>query len=152
VSTPAILQVSQSTVRNRVIIFAHGDDGWTGAGVAGSLAAYAKEVALLRRVREQDVKIIADGVFEEDGAPDASVSNLQNAIETWANTDGQLGALTVFAVGQGSQEGLVCANGDAVTPEGWRYQASYHERPRVAGGDVAVCFGGAIAASKLRVV
>jgi hypothetical protein len=118
VSTPAILQVSQSTVRNRVIIFAHGEDGWTGAGVAGSLAAYAKEVALLRRVREQDVKIIADGVFEEDGAPDASVSNLQNAIETWANADGQLGALTVFAVGQGSQEGLVCANGDAVTPEG----------------------------------
>jgi 5'-nucleotidase len=42
--------------------------------------------------------------------------------------------------------------GYAVTPEGWRYQASYHERPRVAGGDVAVCFGGAIAASKLRVV
>ena len=118
VSTPAILQVRQETIRNRVIIFAHGEDGWTGAGVAGSLAAYAKEVALLRRVREQDVKIIADGVFEADGAPDASVSNLQNAIETWANADGQLGALTVFAVGQGSQEGLVCADGDAVTPEG----------------------------------
>ena len=42
--------------------------------------------------------------------------------------------------------------GYALTPEGWRYEASYHDRPRVAGGDVAVCFGGAIAASKLRVV
>jgi 5'-nucleotidase len=42
--------------------------------------------------------------------------------------------------------------GYALTPEGWRYQASYHDRPRVAGGDVDVCFGGAIAASKLRVV
>jgi hypothetical protein len=118
VSTPAILQVRQETIRNRVIIFAHGEDGWSGARVAGSLAAYAKEVALLRRVREQDVKIIADGVFADEGAAEASVSNLQNAIETWANADGQLGALTVFAVGQGSQEGLVCANGDAVTPEG----------------------------------
>jgi hypothetical protein len=122
VSTPAILQVSQSTVRNRVIIFAHAEDGWEGAAVAGSLAAYAREVALLRRVREQDVKVIADGVFAEEGAAEANVANLQDAIESWANADGQLGALTVFAVGQGSQEGLICANGDAVTPgdlQGW---------------------------------
>jgi 5'-nucleotidase len=34
----------------------------------------------------------------------------------------------------------------------WNYQASYHERPRVSGGDVATCFGGAIAVSRLRVV
>lgn len=44
------------------------------------------------------------------------------------------------------------ALGYAITPEGWKYQASYHDRPRVAGGDVDVCFGGAIAASRLRVV
>lgn len=122
VSPPAIVHISQATVRNRVIIFAHGEDGWSGAAVAGSLAAYAKEVALLRRVREQDVKIIADGVFAEEGAAEASAANLQDAIESWANADGKLGALTVFAVGQGSQEGLVCANGDAVMPEdlqGW---------------------------------
>jgi 5'-nucleotidase len=42
--------------------------------------------------------------------------------------------------------------GYARTPDGWRYEASYHDRPRVAGGDVAVCFGGEIAASRLRVV
>ena len=122
VSPPAIVHISQATVRNRVIIFAHGEDGWSGADVAGSLAAYAKEVALLRRVREQDVKIIADGVFAEEGAAEAGAANLQDAIESWANADGQLGALTVFAVGQGSQEGLVCSNGDAVTPgglQGW---------------------------------
>lgn len=35
---------------------------------------------------------------------------------------------------------------------GWHYGASYHERPRVAGGDVATCFGGAIAVSRLQVV
>lgn len=35
---------------------------------------------------------------------------------------------------------------------GWHYGASYHERPRVVGGDVATCFGGAIALSRLRVV
>lgn len=42
--------------------------------------------------------------------------------------------------------------GYAVTPEGWKYQASYHDRPRVAGADVDVCFRGGIAASRLRVV
>jgi 5'-nucleotidase len=35
---------------------------------------------------------------------------------------------------------------------GWHYGASYHDRPRLAGGDVATCFGGAIALSRLRVV
>ena len=39
-----------------------------------------------------------------------------------------------------------------LTDDGWHYGASYHERPRVAGGDVATCFGGAIAVSRLRVV
>ena len=116
VSAPVLLRVSQETVRNRVIIFAHGEDAWSGAEVAGSLAQYAKEVALLRRVREQDVKVIADGVFAVGGAPEASAAALQDAIETWANADGQLGALTVFAVGQGSQNGFTCANGDEVTP------------------------------------
>jgi 5'-nucleotidase len=38
------------------------------------------------------------------------------------------------------------------TDEGWHYHASYHERPRLAGSDVATCFGGAIAVSRLRVV
>jgi 5'-nucleotidase len=35
---------------------------------------------------------------------------------------------------------------------GWHYDASYHQRPRVAGGDVDVCFSGGIAISRLRVV
>lgn len=44
------------------------------------------------------------------------------------------------------------ALGYALTPEGWRYQSSYHERPRLPGGDVDVCFGGAISASRVRVL
>jgi 5'-nucleotidase len=36
--------------------------------------------------------------------------------------------------------------------DGWHYRASYHERPRTVAGDVATCFGGAIAVSRLRVV
>lgn len=36
------------------------------------------------------------------------------------------------------------------TDEGWRYESSYHERPRMPGGDVDVCFGGAIAVTRLR--
>lgn len=39
-----------------------------------------------------------------------------------------------------------------LTDGGWHYGANYHERPRLAGGDVATCFGGAIAVSRLRVV
>lgn len=35
---------------------------------------------------------------------------------------------------------------------GWHYDANYHERPRVAGGDVDICFSGGIAVSRLRVV
>jgi 5'-nucleotidase len=38
------------------------------------------------------------------------------------------------------------------TDEGWAYDSSYHDRPRVAGGDVDVCFGGRIAVSRVRVV
>jgi len=38
------------------------------------------------------------------------------------------------------------------TDDGWHYDASYHQRPRLAGSDVATCFGGAIALSRLRVM
>lgn len=37
------------------------------------------------------------------------------------------------------------------TDGGWHYDCRYHERPRAAGGDVEVCFSGAIAVSRLRV-
>ncbi len=33
---------------------------------------------------------------------------------------------------------------------GWHYGANYHERPRVPSGDVATCFAGHIAVSRLR--
>jgi 5'-nucleotidase len=36
------------------------------------------------------------------------------------------------------------------TDQGWHYDARYHERPRAVGGDVDVCFSGAIAVSRLR--
>lgn len=42
--------------------------------------------------------------------------------------------------------------GYRLTDEGWRYESSYHERPRVPGGDVDVCFGGGIAVSRVRAV
>jgi len=38
------------------------------------------------------------------------------------------------------------------TPAGWTWAANYHERPRRPGHDTAVCFGGAIALSRVRVV
>jgi 5'-nucleotidase len=54
----------------------------------------------------------------------------------------------VECVVDGSPFGL----GYRLTDEGWAYESSYHERPRVAGGDVDVCFGGRIAVSRVRAV
>ncbi|MFM1904666.1 MAG: 5-nucleotidase SurE [Planctomycetota bacterium] len=42
--------------------------------------------------------------------------------------------------------------GYQLSAEGWHYDANYHERPRVTGGDVEVCFAGGIALSRVRVV
>jgi len=42
--------------------------------------------------------------------------------------------------------------GYANETEGWRYRARYQERRRVADGDIAACFGGAISLSRGRVV
>lgn len=42
--------------------------------------------------------------------------------------------------------------GYRLTTDGWAYESSYHDRPRVAGGDVDVCFGGRIAVSRVRAV
>ena len=42
--------------------------------------------------------------------------------------------------------------GYRLTDAGWEYESSYHDRPRVAGGDVDVCFGGRIALSQVRAV
>jgi 5'-nucleotidase len=38
------------------------------------------------------------------------------------------------------------------TEAGWRYGGNYHERPRIPEGDVATCFSGCIAVSRLRTV
>ena len=65
----------------------------------------------------EDIKVFADDALGVEMALPATAADLQNAIENWAGTDGQLGALTVFLVGQGSQQGMVCANGDTVRPQ-----------------------------------
>jgi 5'-nucleotidase len=44
------------------------------------------------------------------------------------------------------------ALGYRLTDAGWKYESSYHDRPRMAGGDVAVCFGGGISLSRVRAV
>jgi len=117
VSAPALLRVEQAGVRNRVIVFAPGEESWLGAPVAGSLAEYAREASLLRRVRPEDIRVYADAALGVESALPATAEELQQAIGAWANVDNQLGALTLYLVGQGAQDGLVCANGDTVTPQ-----------------------------------
>lgn len=116
VSSPALLHVTQATVRNRVIIFACGEGDWSGASVAGSLAEYARKASLLRRVKNEDIKVYADSALGVNTPYPATAAHLQDAIVNWADADGQLGTLTLFLVGQGSRGGLVCANGDVITP------------------------------------
>lgn len=41
--------------------------------------------------------------------------------------------------------------GYRLTDQGWAYESNYHERPRIAGADVDVCFGGHISLSRMRV-
>jgi hypothetical protein len=115
VSPPVVIQVNQQDIRNRVIIFAHGQDGWDEADVAAELAHYVKEVALLRRVNEDDIRMIMDPVFDADAVLPCSVERLRTSITSWANADGKLGTLTIVAMGQASKLGLLCANGDTIT-------------------------------------
>ena len=49
-------------------------------------------------------------------------------------------------------DGSPFALGYRLTDDGWAYESSYHDRPRVAGSDVDVCFGGRIAVSRVRAV
>jgi hypothetical protein len=116
VSAPSILRVTQQSTRNRVIIFASGDSNWAGAGDAGKLVDYARESALRRHVFDEDIKVFADPSLSVGNALGATSGNLQAAIQTWSNADGQLGVLTIFLLGQGSKKGLMCANGDLITP------------------------------------
>jgi hypothetical protein len=116
VSAPAQTQVTQLSARNRVIVFAHGEVLWEGASIASALAAYSAEVALLRRVREEDVFVVSDFEALEGASGEAGVEVLRDAILQWAQRDELLTALTIYAVGQGSPEGLACANGEVVTP------------------------------------
>jgi hypothetical protein len=116
VSAPSILRVTQQSTRNRLIIFASGNSNWTGAEDAGKLVDYARESALRRHVIGEDIKVFADAALSVDNALGATSANLQAAIQTWSNADGQLGVLTIFLVGQGSKKGLMCANGDLITP------------------------------------
>ncbi len=41
--------------------------------------------------------------------------------------------------------------GYRLTDEGWKYEASYHDRPRRPGHDIDRCFSGAITLSRIRV-
>jgi hypothetical protein len=115
VSQPVLLRIHNNAVKNRVVIFVPGQETWSGMATALELATYAREVALLRGIAPADIRFYADnaGSLPVDGT--ATAANLQDAIVNWANTEGQLHTLTLFLVGQGSPQGLVCANGDRIT-------------------------------------
>jgi hypothetical protein len=116
VSSPAVLHITQETVRNRVIIFATGGAKWRNAGDAAKLANYAWAAALQRRVAPEDIKVIISQGTSLKGTASATANDLKDAILNWSNADGRLGILSVFIVGAGTREGVVCSDGSVLTP------------------------------------
>lgn len=116
VSAPSIVHITQQSMRSRLVVFGTGKTTWTGSADAGKLAKYAVEAATRRRVLEEDIKVFADPALLVSKAAGATGANLKDAIQRWANADGQLGVLTLFLVGEASPNGLLCANGEVITP------------------------------------
>ncbi len=114
VSMPAVLHITQGELHNRLIIFAAGQNDWSGQAAAAELATYSQYVAQIRLIRPEDVSLIAEASMGL-AATAPSIASLKSAIE-WANHDGDLGALTLFILGQGSPAGILCANGDVIKP------------------------------------
>ena len=106
-----------------VSVPAHGDELWLcTAGSAGPMRPGT--VVLVTRGDTLDV------------AGRATPASLQDAIVTWSRAQGSLGALTVYLVGTGSPAGLVCGNGEVVTPalvKAWLDATGAVQWPRAAG-------------------
>jgi hypothetical protein len=124
VSLPVVTTVTQTSAVNRVVILSHGHENNPGAAKkAGLVADFAHETALLRRVREENIRYLGEGFANPRVTNLAGAENLRQSIVNWTLPAGKaLNALTVYLVGEGSLEGLVCGNGDVVSPamlKGW---------------------------------
>jgi hypothetical protein len=124
VSLPVVTTVTQTSAVNRVVILSHGNESNPGAAKkAGLVADFAHETALLRRVREENIRYLGEGFANPRVTNLAGAENLRQSIVNWTLPAGKaLNALTVYLVGEGSPEGLVCGNGDVVSPamlKGW---------------------------------
>jgi hypothetical protein len=120
VSMPAVLHITQEQRHNRLIIFAAGRANWTGAWAAAELAAYAQYVATQLHMRPEDTLFVCEkNMGTSQTQP--SIASLKQALE-WANKDGNLGVLNLFLLGQGTTKGIVCANGDIITPAALKTQ------------------------------
>ena len=124
VSLPVVTTVTQTSAVNRVVILSHGHESNPGAAKkAGLVADFAHETALLRRVREENIRYLGEGFANPRVTNLAGAENLRQSIVNWTLPSGKaLNALTVYLVGEGSPEGLVCGNGDMVSPamlKGW---------------------------------
>ncbi len=115
ISQPAILRVHKQSLRNRMIIFANGSEDWPGLPSALEQANDAREIALLRGFAPEDIKMFADGDDGSTNSEPANASGLASAITSWADEFGDLGHLSIYMVGEGSPQGMVCANGDRIT-------------------------------------
>jgi uncharacterized repeat protein (TIGR03803 family) len=112
ISPPVITTVTQTSLLNRVIIMGHGyaddeEEAWRVAQAAKT----ARDTARLRRVRPENMTVLGES------GPPATKSALRRGILEWPVPDGKtINNLSIYLVGEGSEEGLVCANGEVLTP------------------------------------
>lgn len=118
VSLPAVLQVQQTQVNNKVILYVLGAANWHGAMAARNLIAFAAQAALLRKVKPQHLRLFADAGLNVPHSQPAALLELEAMITEWAADpeDGLLGTLTLYLVGQGTSQGLRHADDSLLTP------------------------------------
>ena len=124
VSLPVVTTVTQTSALNRVVVMTHGYESNPGQRRKGTLMAdFAHETALLRRVREENIRYLGESFDNPRVSNLAGAENLRQSIQNWTLPAGKtLNALTLYLVGEGSEQGLLCANGEVISPamlRGW---------------------------------
>jgi hypothetical protein len=119
VSMPAVTTVTQEGFLNRFVVMAHGhaSDNKTSRRVR-ELADFAHEAALVRRVTPENIRYLSDETARNTRVTHAATSAVfQDALVNWPlPADKSLESLTIYLVGDASRTGLLCSNGDVITP------------------------------------
>jgi hypothetical protein len=137
-STPATLQISQEKLHNKFLVLATAqpDSNAIGRTLDTALMAVGAASDGATGVQATDIKVLMENNMRPiDGI--SGINSLGNAIRG-SNVDGDLAILNIFLVGQGSPEGLVCANGEVITPANLKEQLDDLQKDRRVSVQIVV--------------